>query len=126
MRERALKAVLIVVGLLFSAAVVPIALYFWRGGGEPAADMMMGSLYVTLGIFLLIAVSNPSSHRNLIAFAAWSSFAHAAVMAGQVLRNLIPGMDLLRAVLPLAIIGVLLLVLAPKKQAAERVSMVSA
>ena len=38
---------------------------------------MMMSLYLTLGIFLLLAVRNPSAHRSLISFAAWSSFAHA-------------------------------------------------
>jgi hypothetical protein len=42
---------------------------------------MMLSLYVTLGILLFIAVRNPSANRSLIAFAAWSSFAHATVMA---------------------------------------------
>ena len=44
---------------------------------------MMFSLYVTLGIFLLLAVRNPSESRSLIAFTAWSSFAHAAVMGLQ-------------------------------------------
>lgn len=44
-------------------------------------DTMMASLYATLGVFLLLAVRNPSAHRNLIAFAAWSSFAHATVMS---------------------------------------------
>jgi hypothetical protein len=42
---------------------------------------MMLSLCVALGIFLLIAVRNPSANRSLIAFTAWSCFAHAAVMA---------------------------------------------
>ena len=125
-RERALKVVLVIVGLLFLAAVVPIAIYFWRGGGEPAADMMMGSLYVTLGIFLLLAVRNPSANRALIAFAAWSSFAHASVMTGQVLRSLIPRVDLVRAVLPLIIIGVLLIALAPRNQQMERASTAAA
>src|SRR2546430_13133796 len=41
---------------------------------------MMLSLYVTLGVFLLIAARNASAHRSLIAFTAWSSFAHALVM----------------------------------------------
>ena len=36
-------------------------------------------------------------------------------MAVQALRNEIPRIDLLRAVLPLAVIGVLLLVLAPAR-----------
>ena len=48
---------------------------------------MMGSLYVTLGILLLLAVRNPAVHRSLIAFAAWSSFAHAAVMLVMALRD---------------------------------------
>jgi ABC-type Fe3+-siderophore transport system permease subunit len=42
---------------------------------------MMLSLYVTLGVFLLIAVRNPSAHRSVIGFAAWSSFAHAVAMS---------------------------------------------
>ena len=46
---------------------------------DPALAMMM-SLYATLGVFLLLASRNPSAHRSLIAFTAWSSFAHATVM----------------------------------------------
>lgn len=38
---------------------------------------MMLSVYVTLGVFLLFASRNPSANRSLIAFTAWSSFAHA-------------------------------------------------
>src|SRR5258708_17701489 len=49
---------------------------------EPVLAMML-SLYVTLGIFLLLAVRNPSANRSLIGFTAWSSFAHAAVMGVQ-------------------------------------------
>jgi len=40
---------------------------------------MMLSLYVTLGIFLLLAARNPSANRSVIAFAAWANIAHAAV-----------------------------------------------
>jgi hypothetical protein len=40
---------------------------------EPALAMML-SLYVTLGIFLLLAARDPSAHRSLIAFTAWSAF----------------------------------------------------
>jgi hypothetical protein len=42
---------------------------------------MMMSLDATLGFFLLLAGRNPSAHRSLIGFAAWSSFAHATVMS---------------------------------------------
>jgi hypothetical protein len=34
-----------------------------------------------LGVFLLLAVKQPARHRSLIAFAAWSTLAHAFTMA---------------------------------------------
>jgi hypothetical protein len=70
--ERTLKTVLIVVGLLFTAMVYPLMLFMKQ---EPALSMMM-SLYVSLGIFLIMAARNPSANRSL-AFTAWSSFVHA-------------------------------------------------
>jgi len=38
------------------------------------------------GIFLLIAMRNPAANRSLIAFTAWSSFAHAVVMSALALQ----------------------------------------
>jgi hypothetical protein len=52
----------------------------WQANKQDASPMML-SLYVTLRIFLLLAARNPLANRSVIAFAAWSSFAHAAVMA---------------------------------------------
>lgn len=114
-RERALKVVLVVVGLFFCAAIYPLLL-LWRR--EPALGMML-SIYVTLGIFLLFAVRNPSANRSLIAFTAWSSFAHAAVMGLQALRHVIARTEWIGVVL-LVVIGVVLIALAPAKQPAER------
>jgi NADH:ubiquinone oxidoreductase subunit 5 (subunit L)/multisubunit Na+/H+ antiporter MnhA subunit len=51
-RDRALKVVLVVVGLVFMAGIIPLAMFFSR---DPAVAMIM-SIYVTLGIFLLLAV----------------------------------------------------------------------
>ena len=113
-RERALKVVLVLVGLLFLAGVYPLMLLLKQ---EPALAMML-SLYVTLGIFLLLAARNPSANRSLIAFTAWSSFAHAAVMAVQAFRNLIPHGELL-GVAVLIVIGAALFVLAPAKPSGE-------
>ncbi len=89
---------------------------------EPALAMML-SVYVTLGIFLLLAVRNPSASRSLIAFTAWSSFAHAALMAVQAFRNLIARGELIGSVV-LVVIGVAFIALAPAKQTMERVSAV--
>jgi hypothetical protein len=120
-RERGLKVVLIVVGLIFSALVYPLTMFV---GQEPALAMML-SLYVTLGIFLLLAARNPSAHRSLIAFTAWSSFAHAALMGVQAFLNLIARGELW-GVAVLAIIGAALVGLAPAKQSGDRVSVVAA
>src|SRR5216110_390497 len=81
--ERAMKVVLVVVGLLFVAAVYPLLIFVRQ---EPALAMML-SLYVTLGIFLLLAARNPSANRSLIAFTAWSSFAHAALGGAGILQS---------------------------------------
>src|ERR1700752_1019145 len=115
-RERALKVVLVLVGLLFIAMVYPLVLFVKQ---EPALAMMM-SLYVTLGIFLLLASRNPSAHRSLIAFAAWSSFAHAAVMGVQAYLNFIARRELIGSAV-FILIGVALIALAPAKSV-ERVS----
>ncbi len=119
-RERALKVVLVLVGLLFSAGVYPLMAFVRQ---DPALAMMM-SLYVTLGIFLLLAARNPSANRSLIAFTAWSSFAHAAVMSFQAFGNLIARSELIGSAV-LLIIGIALIALAPAKQPVERVSAVS-
>jgi hypothetical protein len=110
-QERALKGVLLLVGLIFLAGVYPLTMFFGR---DPALAMML-SLYVTLGIFLLLAARNPSANRSLIAFTAWSSFAHASLMAVQAYRNVIERRELL-GVAALVIIGVALIALAPAKQ----------
>ena len=77
-RDRALKIVLVLVGLLFSAAIYPLIGSLRDPAGSDPGDTMMMSLYFTLGIFLLIAVRNPAAHCSLIAFAAWSPSASRA------------------------------------------------
>jgi hypothetical protein len=120
-RERALKIVLVLVGLLFTAMVYPLVLFVKQ---EPALAMQM-SLYVTLGVFLIMAARNPSANRSLIAFTAWSSFAHAVLMAGQAFANLIARGELIGSAV-LVVIGVALIVLAPAKQPVQRASTVVA
>src|SRR3954454_13669221 len=109
-REGILKAVLVVVGLIFSALIYPLVLFVKE---EPALSMML-SVYVTLGIFLLRASRNPSAHRSLIAFTAWSSFVHAALMGFQAFRNFVRHGELV-GVAVLILIGIALIVLAPKE-----------
>jgi hypothetical protein len=108
---RAQKAVLIIVGILFAATIYPLV-FLVRD--EPTLQMML-SLYVTLGVFLLLASPNPSAHRSLIAFAAWSSFAHAATMAVQAIYEVSERVHLLIGVAMFVIIGLALIVVSPAK-----------
>ena len=108
-RERALKVVLVVVGLLFLAVLYPMFMM-----PNPELQMLF-CVYATLGLFLLLAARNPSAHRSLIAFTAWSSFAHAAVMAVQSLHDVAERAHLLIGTLAFAVIGIALVALAPAK-----------
>jgi len=118
-RERALKVVLVVVGLLFCAGVYPLILMMKQ---DPSLAMMM-SLYATLGVFLLLAVRDPAANRSLIAFTAWSSFAHAGLMSVQALLNMIARRELIGSAV-FSVIGIALVALAPAKKSVERASAV--
>jgi multidrug transporter EmrE-like cation transporter len=122
-RERALKVALVVVGLLFTAGIYPVVTSVregWQANKEDALPMML-SLYVTLGVFLLLAARNPSTNRSVIGFAAWSSLAHASVMAVMAVRLANERGDLLIAGAVFAGIGIILIALTPVKQSAEQV-----
>jgi hypothetical protein len=121
-RERGRKVLLVLVGLLFTAGIYPLIGSLLHPADSDTGDTMMLSLYVALGVFLLIAARNPSAHRSLIAFAAWSSFAHAVAMS--ILGLEIPSqrVGFLVGSAVLVVIGVALIVLAPAKQSVERLS----
>jgi hypothetical protein len=119
-RERALRVVLVVVGLLFTALVYPMVLFVKH---EPAMAMMF-SVYVTLGIFLLFASRNPSANRSLIGFTAWSSLVHAVFMAGQAFARLIASVELIGSAV-LVVIGIALIVLARAQESVERLTPVT-
>lgn len=114
MREKALKVAMVIIGLLFVATVYPL-LFLVRS--EPTLQMML-SIYVTLGVFLLLASRQPSANRSLVAFAAWSSLAHAGVMAVQAVGDVTERVHLLIGVATFAVIGIVLLALTPTKAAA--------
>jgi hypothetical protein len=59
-RARALKVVMVTVGLLFSAAAYPALMGILHSAQSDSGDTMMMSLYATLGVFLLIAARNPA------------------------------------------------------------------
>ena len=120
-RERVQQIVLIIVGLLFLAGAIPGVMLFSR---EPSVPMLM-SLYVTLGVFLLLAARNPSAHRSLIAYAGWANVAHAGVMALQEYWHVIQPREVM-GVIVFGIVGIALIAIAPAKEAAKQVSAANA
>jgi hypothetical protein len=117
-REKALKILLVVVGLLFTATLIRVVQVLWQSP-QVSAEPMLFSLYFTLGILLLLAARNPSEHRSLIAFAAWSSLAHASVMTIQSFRDVGERMHLGIGSAAFVVIGLALLALSPGRQSRE-------
>src|SRR5580692_11493455 len=118
-RDRALRILLVLVGLIFVAGVYPLITSVrsgWQANKEDAEPMAL-SLYVTMGIFLLVAARNPSANRGVIAFAAWLNIARAAVMAIHLPNE---RQDLLIASAVFAAIGAALILLPPPEQLSER------
>ncbi len=111
-RERVLKIVLVIVGIVFLLLAYPMVVFFRQ---DPSVAMMF-SLYVTLGVFLLVAVREPARSRSVIAFTAWSSLVHAVVMGTQALRGMVARGELI-GVAVLILIGVALLALGPRNSA---------
>ena len=84
-----LKFALVVFGVIF-LLVYPLAVVWpsgWAWHAGPPHDsqyfMMIVGVYATLGVFLLVAASDPRAHRSVIWFTVWSSVVHGAIMAVQ-------------------------------------------
>ena len=124
-REMVLRIVLIVVGLLFAVGgvyvLIPSVRDGWRINKEQVEPMFI-SLYVTQGIFLLLAARKPSSNRGVICFAGWLNVAHAAIMTIMALHLPNEREDLLVGAAVFGLIGVLLIALAPPRQLQEAAS----
>jgi len=116
-RERALQILLLFTGLGCVAGLYPLggALRDGVASSINRQDQMILSIYIALGVFLLMAVRWPREHRSLILFAGWSTLAHVGVMIVQGIQHHDLRGDLVGFSI-LVLIGVLLIALAPRKQ----------
>src|SRR5438270_7553596 len=127
-RERMLRVVLALLGLLYIALIYPLYTDLWHSKWllelKNETEPMFLSFYIALGPFLLLAAREPSSHRSLIAFAAWSSLIHASVMTIQTVEAWHHGIhrDFTDVVIAAIIGGALLLLMPEKKQRAEKIA----
>src|ERR1700759_156508 len=122
-RERALRIVLVVVGLFYSLCgyILFDNLWhlYWLGGHCDVMPMFL-SLNTALGVCLLVAAKQPAKHRLMIAYAAWSSLAHGftmTIMSAQAVAHGMHRMDSPRDIVMFGFIGFTLLALSPPKQA---------
>jgi hypothetical protein len=86
-REKFLKIALVAIGVI-CFTIYPLGMlwpsgWLWHGGHGQYYLQMICGVYAVLGAFLIAAARNPSEHRSLISFTAWSSLVHAAIMAAQ-------------------------------------------
>jgi hypothetical protein len=123
-RERALQVVLALVGLSYLALALPLFQSLWHSSWlrqHQDAFPMFLSIETVLGVFLLLAVKQPARHRSVIAFAAWSTLAHAFTMTIMSVEAWSHGMhrkDSPQDIVLMAAIGVLLLAVLPAKEPA--------
>ena len=111
-----------VVGLLYSSLGYFLFDLLWHSRwltGHNDVLPMFVSLIVALGPCLLVAAKQPARHRLLIAYAGWSSLAHAFTMTIQSAQAAAHGMhrkDSPQDIVMFVVIGVALLGLLPAKE----------
>src|SRR2546428_9250678 len=119
-RERALQVVLVVLGLGTAGANISAlvtSLLALRPTGGTTAPMFY-TILAALGVFLVLAARNPPAYRSLIAYAAWSSVAHTAIMALMAMQLPTRRGELLVGAAVAGLGAVLLFVFAPRKEPA--------
>ncbi len=80
-----LRPALTVFGLIFIFGIFILnrvwpSGWAWQPEQQAYLQMILG-IYVTLGVFLLLAARDPLRNLSLIWFTVWSSIVHAGVMA---------------------------------------------
>src|SRR5580704_13787452 len=116
-RERVLQVLLVLSGSVCLAGLYPLTGSLREGPATTInrQDQMILGIYISLGVFLLIAARRPREHRSLVLFAGWSTLAHDSVMIVQGFQYHDLRGDLLGYVV-IAVIGVAFIALTPEKQ----------
>jgi hypothetical protein len=120
-RLKYLRVALIIFGLFFVFGVYPMMNWVWPSGWgwEPRQyeyEQMIIGIYVTLGVFLLIASRNPLAHKSLIWFTVWSSIVHGGIMAIQALIDSTERINLIGDVAALFLVAIVLALLMPRER----------
>jgi hypothetical protein len=117
-RLRVLKPVLVATGLAFVVGV-PVLTRVWPDAWmweprQPEYEQMIVGVYMTLGVFVLLAARDPLRHLSLVWFTAWSSLVHGGIMAAQAAVDPSDRANLMGDIPALLLVGVVLAVLTPR------------
>ena len=117
-RLRALKVALLLTGVAFAVGV-PLLTQLWPAAWmwEPRQseyEQMIVGIYVTLGVFVLLAARNPLQLLSLIWFTAWSSLVHGGIMAVQAAVDPTEHANMVGDIPALLIVGLALAILTPR------------
>lgn len=103
-----------IVGLALTGRLYPAG-FAWEPR-HPEYEQMIGVIYATLGVFLILAARNPVEHLSLIWFTVWSSITHGGLMAVQAMVNE-DHAHFLGDILALFIVAAVLAALTPRRAA---------
>jgi hypothetical protein len=123
-RTKYLRIALLLVGLIFIFGIYPLTILWpsgwaWHTTGHSDYLQMILGIYVTLGIFLVVASRNPLANLSLIWFTVWSSVVHGGIMAAQSLVEPEHMGHLWGDVAALFLVAALLAILTPRGIAAK-------
>ena len=107
-------------GVIFIIGVPAMMMWIWPSGWgwtppQPEYEQMIMGVYVTLGVFLILAAKDPLAHASLIWFTVWSSIVHGGIMLVQAIVDETDRANLLGDVPALFLVAIVLWYLMPKK-----------
>lgn len=121
-QKKYLPGVLIVMGIAFIGLKAMTMMFpdswMWEPR-QPEYEQMILGVYAVLGVFLLIASRNPEAHLSLIWFTAISNLVHGFIMLFQALADPADADNLVGDVPALIALGVLLVIVTPRRLTAS-------
>lgn len=115
-----LKAALYLFGLIFIIGVPAMMMWVWPDGwswtpSQPEYEQMIMGIYMTLGVFLLLAAKDPLANASLIWFTVWSSIVHGGIMLVQAIVDESDRANLMGDVPALFLVAIVLWYLMPRR-----------
>ena len=117
-KHKYLRAALYVFGVIFVVGVPAMMMLSDRWSWTPPQyeyEQMIMGIYVTLGVFLILAAKNPLAHASLIWFTIWSSIVHGGIMLVQAIVDQTDRDNFFGDIPALFLVAIVLWYLMPKR-----------